>query len=104
MAAGQLHLLVAFWKEWGILALVLLSFLLQVILLITAEIRRRKDSGVLKVVVWSAYLMADTTAIYALGHMSVTTWMSQEHELAAFWAPFLLLHLGGQDKITAYAI
>ncbi|CAM0948410.1 unnamed protein product [Alopecurus aequalis] len=27
-----------------------------------------------------------------------------EHQLVAFWAPFLLLHLGGQDNITAYAI
>jgi hypothetical protein len=104
MAAGLLEPLVVFWKEWGILVLVLLSFALQVILLITAEIRRRKDSGVLKVVVWSAYLLADTTAIYALGHMSVTSPTSHEHQLMAFWAPFLLLHLGGQDNITAYSM
>ncbi|KAK1609973.1 hypothetical protein QYE76_033646 [Lolium multiflorum] len=96
--------LVVFWKEWGLLALVLMSFALQMILLITAEIRRRKDSGVLQVVVWSAYLLADTTAIYALGHMSVTSCTTQEHHLVAFWAPFLLLHLGGQDNITAYSI
>ena len=47
--------------------------------------------------------MPDTTAIYTLGHMSVTT-RSPEHELVAFWAPFLLLHLGGQENITAYSI
>ncbi|XP_020167076.1 uncharacterized protein [Aegilops tauschii subsp. strangulata] len=103
MLAAALDPLVAFWKEWGIQVLVLLSLALQVILLITAEIRRRKDSGVLRVVVWSAYLLADTTAIYTLGHMSVTS-RSPEHELVAFWAPFLLLHLGGQDNITAYSI
>ncbi|VAH41500.1 unnamed protein product [Triticum turgidum subsp. durum] len=102
MAAG-LDALVPFWKEWGIQMLVLLSLALQVILLITAEIRRRKDSSVLRAVVWSAYLLADTTAIYTLGHMSVTS-RSPEHELVAFWAPFLLLHLGGQDNITAYSI
>lgn len=102
MAAG-LDPLVALWKEWGIQMLVLLSLALQVILLVTAEIRRRKDSGVVRVVVWSAYLLADTTAIYALGHMSVTS-RSPEHELVAFWAPFLLLHLGDQDNITAYFI
>ncbi|KAM3392608.1 hypothetical protein ACQJBY_013643 [Aegilops geniculata] len=101
--AGGLDPLVALWKEWGIQMLVLLSLALQVTLLITAEIRRRKDSGVLRVVVWSAYLLADTTAIYTLGHMSVTS-RSPEHELVAFWAPFLLLHLGGQDNITAYSI
>jgi hypothetical protein len=100
---ARAEVLAHLYAEWGIQALVLLSFTLQVTLLITAEIRRRKDSGVLKAVVWSAYLLADWTAIYALGHMSVTR-RSPEHQLMAFWAPFLLLHLGGQDSITAYAI
>ncbi|XBJ28087.1 hypothetical protein VPH35_005243 [Triticum aestivum] len=68
-----------------------------------AELRRRIDSGVLRAFVWSAYMMADATAIYVLGHMSVMS-RSPEHELVAFWAPFLLLHLGGQDNITAYSI
>ena len=56
-------------------------------------------------IIWSAYLLVDTTAIYALGHMSVNSskWLP-EHQLMAFWAPFLLLHLGGQDNITAYSI
>jgi hypothetical protein len=91
------------WKEWGIQGLVLLSFTLQVVLLILAEFRRSTDSGVLRLFLWSAYLLADATAIYVLGHMSVTG-RSPEHKLVAFWAPFLLLHLGGQDNITAYAI
>ncbi|VAH39857.1 unnamed protein product [Triticum turgidum subsp. durum] len=103
--AGGVEVLVVFWKEWGIQALVLLSFALQVILLVTAEIRHRKDSAVLRVIVWSVYLLADTTAIYSLGHMSVNSskWLA-EHRLVAFWAPFLLLHLGGQDNITAYSV
>nr|CAB3480662.1 unnamed protein product [Digitaria exilis] len=52
---------------------------------------------------WSAYLLADSTAIYTLGHLSVDS-RSDEHELVAFWAPFLLMHLGGPDNITAYAL
>uniref|UniRef100_A0ACD5UGA3 Uncharacterized protein n=1 Tax=Avena sativa TaxID=4498 RepID=A0ACD5UGA3_AVESA len=92
------------WKEWGIQVLVLLSFSLQIMLLIMAELRRRIDSGVLRAFVWSAYMLADATAIYVLGHMSVMSSRSREHELVAFWAPFLLLHLGGQDNITAYSI
>lgn len=91
------------WKEWGLQLLVLLSFMLQVTLLILAEFRRCIDSGVLRVFVWLAYMLADATAIYVLGHMSVTS-RSPEHELMALWAPFLLLHLGGQDNITAYAV
>ncbi|XP_040257213.1 uncharacterized protein [Aegilops tauschii subsp. strangulata] len=103
--AGGVEMLVMFWKEWGIQALVLLSFVLQVILLVSAEIRHRRDSGILRAIVWSAFMLADTTAIYALGHMSVNSskWLPK-HQLMAFWAPFLLLHLGGQDKITAYSV
>ncbi|XP_066347523.1 uncharacterized protein [Miscanthus floridulus] len=83
----------------------MLSFLLQVMLLVLAEFRRRIDSGVLRFFIWSAYMLADATAIYVLGHISVTsTTSSPEQELTAFWAPFLLLHLGGQDNITAYTI
>ncbi|KAG8090260.1 hypothetical protein GUJ93_ZPchr0011g28717 [Zizania palustris] len=92
------------WKEWGVQALVLLSLMVQVTLLVLAEFRRYIDSGVLRVFVWSAYMLADGTAIYVLGHLSVTTTRSPEHQLSALWAPFLLLHLGGQDRITAYAI
>jgi hypothetical protein len=58
---------------------------------------------VLRAFLWPAYMLADSTAIYVLGHLSVTG-RSPEHKLMAFWAPFLLLHLGGQDNITAYAI
>jgi len=101
MAAAEV--LTAAWKDWGLQALVLLSLTVQVTLHILAEFRRHIDSGVLRAVVWSAYMAADTTAIYVLGHLSVTS-RSPEHELVALWAPFLLLHLGGQDKITAYAI
>uniref|UniRef100_A0ACD5UK65 Uncharacterized protein n=1 Tax=Avena sativa TaxID=4498 RepID=A0ACD5UK65_AVESA len=42
-----------------------------------------------------------------LGHMSASlskTSSDNKHQLVAFWAPFLLLHLGGQDTITAYAL
>ncbi|KAF8687483.1 hypothetical protein HU200_043177 [Digitaria exilis] len=93
------------WKAWGIQALVLLSFTLQVALVVLSEFRRCIDSGTLRFFVWSAYMAADATAIYVLGHMSVSSSRSPEHdELVAFWAPFLLMHLGGQDSITAYAI
>ncbi|CAN6210409.1 unnamed protein product [Urochloa humidicola] len=97
------ELVVSAWKEWGLRALVLLSLTVQVKLLILAEFRRHVDSGVLKALAWSAYMLADAAAVYVLGHLSVTS-RSPEHELLGLWAPFLLLHLGGQDKITAYAI
>ena len=101
--AGEVELLVVVWKGWGIQVMVLLSFTVQVTLLLLADIRRQKDSTLLKFIIWSAYMLADTTAIYALGHMSLVS-RSPEQQLIALWAPLLLVHLGGQDNITAYAI
>lgn len=90
------------WKKWEIQILVLLSFTLQLILLAFARIRRRKGSAPLRVLLWLAYLMADSTAIYTLGHLSLRA-SSGEKQVVALWAPLLLLHLGGPDTITAYA-
>ncbi|KAK3160171.1 hypothetical protein QOZ80_1BG0056130 [Eleusine coracana subsp. coracana] len=92
------------WEQWNIQILVILSFALQVILLFCAGIRRREASALLTIPLWLAYLMADYTAIYALGHMSISISKSEHpHQMVPFWAPFLLLHLGGPDTITAYA-
>jgi heme A synthase len=101
--ASRAELAVQVWSDWGLRVLVLLSFALQVLLLILAEFRQRRNSSLVKAVVWSCYLMDDTTAIYVLGHLSVGS-KDPDHQLMAFWAPFLLLHLGGQDNITAYTI
>lgn len=94
---------IVLWNEWAIQILVLLSFTLQVVLLVFADIRRHKASPVLRLLLWLAYQLADSTAIYALGHLSLST-ATHDHQLVAFWAPFLLLHLGGPDNITAYAL
>ncbi|WVZ83538.1 hypothetical protein U9M48_030675 [Paspalum notatum var. saurae] len=89
------------WNEWGIRSLVLLSFAFQVLLLILAEFRRRIGSSVMRLSVWSAYMLDNAKAIYAPGHMSVTS-RSAEYQLMAFWAPLHLLYLGRQDNTTAY--
>ncbi|CAN6373904.1 unnamed protein product [Urochloa humidicola] len=94
---------VRLWSEWGIHIMVLASFTLQLFLLIFGGIRRHSSSTMLRITLWLAYLLADSTAIYALGHLSVAT-ESRQHQLVAFWAPFRLLHLGGPDNITAYAL
>ncbi|CAN6338927.1 unnamed protein product [Urochloa humidicola] len=105
MAGGGLA--VHLWNAWAVQILVLLSFTLQVLLLVCAGIRRRHASSALRLLIWLLYLVADSTAIYTLGHLSVTSNHSsskEQHQLVSFWAPFLLLHLGGQDSITAYAL
>ncbi|XP_034599159.1 uncharacterized protein [Setaria viridis] len=90
-------------NEWAVQILVLFSFTLQVFLLLFAWIRRHKVSPVPRVLLWIAYQLADSTALFTLGHLSISSRL-QEHELVAFWAPLLLVHLGGQDTITAYSI
>lgn len=75
------------WTEWGLHVLVLLSFTLQLTLLL-AEFRRRIDSGVLRAFIWSAYTLADSVAIYTIGHLSVTS-QAADHQVMALWAPLL---------------
>ncbi|CAO2203821.1 unnamed protein product [Urochloa humidicola] len=69
--AGVVEVVASAWNDWALQALVLLSFTLQVSLLVLAELRRRVDSSVLRAVVWSdsVYMVADGTAIYVLGHL-----------------------------------
>jgi len=98
--AGVLHL----WNEWEIQILVLVSFALQVFLLSFAWMRRRNISRALRIVIWLMYLLAEYTATYTLGHMSIGCKAGEHQQLMAFWAPFLLVHLGGQDTITLLQI
>ncbi|KAM0833655.1 hypothetical protein ACQ4PT_064126 [Festuca glaucescens] len=93
----------ALWSQQSMQILVLLSLGLQFVLFVLAGIRRREDAPVRRFLLWLAYLMADSTAIYAVGHLSFSS-IVQVHPLVTFWAPFLLLHLGGPDNITAYAL
>ncbi|XBI96997.1 hypothetical protein VPH35_033209 [Triticum aestivum] len=92
------------WNDWEVQILVLVSFMLQVFLLMFARMRRRNISIVPRTLLWLAYLLADSIAIYILGHMSFCGKPHGRQQLMAFWAPFLLVHLGGQDNITAYSI
>lgn len=99
--------------DWEIQLLVLISFKLQMFLLFTGSLRRHSNDMFLRLSIWLAYLGADLVAVYALGYISrhdvitgkphVTTG-KDKLPLAFFWAPFLLIHLGGQDTITAFAI
>ncbi|EAZ29651.1 hypothetical protein OsJ_13717 [Oryza sativa Japonica Group] len=99
MARGPMDL----WNQWATQILVLLSLTLQVVLHIFAGVRRREATPVERFILWLAYQLADSTAIYAVGNLSLSS-TAREHNLVAFWAPFLLLHLGGPDNITAYSL
>uniref|UniRef100_A0A0D9XUU2 DUF4220 domain-containing protein n=1 Tax=Leersia perrieri TaxID=77586 RepID=A0A0D9XUU2_9ORYZ len=92
------------WNDWEIQCMVLVSFALQVFLLFSAVFRRRHRSVVLSVLLWLAYLSADSVAVYLLGRLTLLVGDDTRHQLVLFWAPFLLLHLGGQETITAFSM
>uniref|UniRef100_A0ACD5YV59 Uncharacterized protein n=1 Tax=Avena sativa TaxID=4498 RepID=A0ACD5YV59_AVESA len=83
--------------------MILVSFGLQVFLLFTAGLRRRGAPHFLRSLIWLAYLLADSVAIFVLGHLAVKA-SGARHQLLLFWAPFVLLHLGGQHTITAFSM
>lgn len=98
------------WDEWNIRVAVLLSLFFQVVLIALASSRRRSGSRILAAAIWSPYLLADWIAAFAVGLISngqaneSPGKAAVNKQLAAFWAPFLLLHLGGPDAITAFSL
>ncbi|KAK2652705.1 hypothetical protein Ddye_012561 [Dipteronia dyeriana] len=102
------------WKEWDARVTVVLSLTIQILLSILGNRRKSSRKLAIRVFIWLGYISADSVATFALGILSsnVTDMYDQRNnnavdantELAAFWAPFLLLHLGGPDSITAYAL
>jgi Domain of unknown function (DUF4220) len=87
--------------------LVLLSLTLQVILIFLAILRKRSANKILGLVLWSSYLGADYVATLGLGYLlykgDPLSRQNINNDLISFWAPFLLLHLGGPDTITSYS-
>ncbi|KAH7514884.1 hypothetical protein FEM48_Zijuj11G0137700 [Ziziphus jujuba var. spinosa] len=98
------------WDKWDIPACVLLSLLMQVFLVLFASLRQRSRNPFLLFFIWSAYLIADWIAAVTIGLITkVQTQTDPFHphvnqDLYAFWASFLLLHLGGPDFITSFAL
>ncbi|XP_015897709.3 uncharacterized protein LOC107431337 [Ziziphus jujuba] len=97
------------WDVWDIPTCILLSLFLQVFLVLFASFKQRSKNSFLLFLIWSAYLSADWIAAVTLGLITkvLTDPFHDPHvneELHAFWASFLLLHLGGPDSITSFAL
>ncbi|XVF06193.1 hypothetical protein REPUB_Repub06bG0026400 [Reevesia pubescens] len=100
------------WKECELRAMATISLLVQIVLIVLGKHRRHIPDTWIRVVVWSAYLLADSVATIALGILSNDLGdiyndggkLERDNELTALWAPFFLLHLGGPDTITAYSL
>ncbi|XBI83397.1 hypothetical protein VPH35_091912 [Triticum aestivum] len=101
---------VEWWEEWQLRILVLGSLFLQWLLLILSAVRKLAIPSWFRSLIWLAYLGSDALAIYAMATL-FSRQMKQDHGsvhsnsvLEVVWAPILLMHLGGQDGITAYNI
>ncbi|KAL5540755.1 hypothetical protein UlMin_044078 [Ulmus minor] len=98
------------WEIWDLRTCILLSLFLQAFLVLFSSFRRRFKSSLLIVFVWAAYLLADWIAAVAIGLITQSQGSNcnsnakGNEDLLAFWASFLLLHLGGPDSITSFAL
>ncbi|KAL5822380.1 hypothetical protein ACOSQ3_020293 [Xanthoceras sorbifolium] len=95
------------WSGWGIRLMVLLSLVLQIILIIFGARRKITARIWIRILVCSVCMSADWVATVELGNLASNQFGDSDQNnntLQAFWAPFLLLHLGGPDTITAYAL
>lgn len=100
------------FNEWELRICILFSLFLQILLILAGPLRRIISRKMLDILLWSAYLLADGTAIFAVGLISSKQSDYSNHcenaptdnILPTFWAPFLLAHLGGPDPITAFAL
>ncbi|KAL5755607.1 hypothetical protein ACOSQ2_020353 [Xanthoceras sorbifolium] len=93
--------------------MILLSLFLQIVLITFGSRKKLTARSWIRIIVWSAYLMADWMATVALGNLASmqgdctaysSTNKKKNSQLQEFWAPFLLLHLGGPNIITAYSL
>ncbi|XP_018721512.2 uncharacterized protein LOC108956430 [Eucalyptus grandis] len=98
------------WNKWNIRGFVVLSLSLQVTLILFAPLRKKTASRPIIFLLWLAYLMADSVAAFVVELISHNQGNSSAHvaevdrAIQAFWASFLLLHLGGPDTITAFSL
>ncbi|KAL6638717.1 hypothetical protein ACP70R_023576 [Stipagrostis hirtigluma subsp. patula] len=106
-AKMALSALVVWWEEWQLRILVLGSLFLQYFLCFAAPWRKHSIRPFLRFSIWLAYLGSDAVAVYALATLfnrHKNTGGEGSRALEVLWAPVLLLHLAGQDAITAYNI
>ena len=96
-----------FFNEWQLRILAILSLSSQIALLFLGNRRKYKAEKWLRNILWVAYSPEDLIVAVFVGILSDCQGdggNNPSQQLQAFWMPFLLLHLGGPDTITAYSL
>ncbi|CAO2205663.1 unnamed protein product [Urochloa humidicola] len=106
---------VQFWSKWGLRTSVFGSLAAYAILGLLSGARWHSAYGwrsilrwAVVLILWAAvYQAAELAAKGALGSLSLSSCnnvSAEKQQVIVFWASFLLLHLGGPDNMTAYAL
>jgi hypothetical protein len=101
---------IQWWEEWKLRILVLGSLFLHLLLPWSLLVRRFPKLHKLRVLIWIAYIGSDALAIYGLATLfnryqqRTRGGDDGSSNLELFWAPVLLVHLGGHHWITAYSL
>ena len=103
--ASKLQSVTEFWNEWQLILFVSSSLFLQIMLGVLGSRRKYTSRNWLRYILWLAYSLAYRIAAVSIAIISNDLGYcdNPSQQIRAFWAPFLLLHLGGPDTITAYS-
>ncbi|KAE8768316.1 hypothetical protein D1007_60242 [Hordeum vulgare] len=80
------------------------SLVAHLVLTLLADVRRRTAYGPLRAILWMAYQLSNGITTFTLSFLYVGDTKPRSRELVAFWAMFLLHHLGGPDNISAFSL
>ncbi|XP_055960558.1 uncharacterized protein LOC126656745 [Mercurialis annua] len=98
------------WNDWELRVAVVVSLSMQIFLIALGSRRKYVARDWLTVLIWTVYLSADGIVNLSFGVLSNMESTDEkglvdpQYMIMAFWAPLLLLHLGGLDTITAYSL
>ncbi|KAG2666290.1 hypothetical protein I3760_15G051300 [Carya illinoinensis] len=85
------------WEIWNVRGVILFSLSLPIVLFLGAPMRKCTGNKLFTLIIWGSYFLADWAANFTIGLITSSRnscKIIQRNDLLAFWAPFLLLHLG----------
>ncbi|KAL8160203.1 hypothetical protein V2J09_001741 [Rumex salicifolius] len=95
------------WSLWNLRGFIVFSFSLQCILIIGSSLRVQTAKSWVHRLIWLVYLLADWAAYYAIGLVVPINRLQDQldtYDIHSFWAPFLLLHIGGPNTIAGFSL